>query len=68
MNRLLLTQQTITLSELELFRKSLYPHEPKTNDVLSRQLDLLDARRRVLNALIEETLIDQEAHGNINYE
>jgi peptidyl-prolyl cis-trans isomerase SurA len=58
----IVNEDIITLSELELFRKSLYPHEPKTNDVLSRQLDLLDARRRVLNALIEETLIDQEAN------
>lgn len=51
----------ITLSELEGFRKSLYPPLPKKHDWLSKELDLLDARHQVLNALIEERLIDQEA-------
>ena len=52
----------ITLSELEEFRKSLYPRQPKANDWLRDELELSNVRRHVLNALIEERLIDQEAN------
>ncbi len=57
----IVNEDIITLSQLEEFRKSFYPRRPETNDSLGRQLDLLDVRRQVLNTLIEEKLIDQEA-------
>ncbi len=57
----IVNEDIITLSELEEFRKSLYPRQPKANDWLREELELSDVRRHVLNALIEERLIDQEA-------
>jgi peptidyl-prolyl cis-trans isomerase SurA len=51
----------ITLSELERLRKSLFAREPEKDDWLAKELDLSDARRRLLDTLIEEKLIDQES-------
>jgi len=57
----------ITLSELERFRKSFYPNPPISDDWLNREIGLQDVRRRALEALIEEKLIDQEAERqNVN--
>ncbi|MBW2056081.1 MAG: peptidyl-prolyl cis-trans isomerase [Deltaproteobacteria bacterium] len=51
----------ITLSELERFRRSFFPRIPKGGDPLNVRFNLEDARRRALDDLIEEKLIEQEA-------
>jgi peptidyl-prolyl cis-trans isomerase SurA len=57
----------ITLSDLEQFRQSFYRDSPEISDWLGREFYLLDVRQQVLNTLIEEKLVDQEAERrNIN--
>jgi peptidyl-prolyl cis-trans isomerase SurA len=50
----------ITLSDLEKWAGPL-PEELETSDRVERQWRVIEARRRVLDQLIEEKLIDQEA-------
>lgn len=57
----IINEDIITLSELDAFRKSVFADTPQSIDWLSEELDLLEARHRVLDTLIEEKLIDQEA-------
>jgi len=58
----IVNDEIITFSELEEFRKSFYRQAPKENDWLEHEFDLLDLRLQVLNTLIDERLIDQEAN------
>ncbi len=57
----IVNDEIITFSELEEFRKSFYRQAPEKNDWLEHEFDLLDLRLQVLNTLIDERLIDQEA-------
>ena len=57
----IVNDEIITLSELERFRETFYPEVPSKNDWLSKEVDLLKARRKALLVLIDEKLIDQEA-------
>jgi peptidyl-prolyl cis-trans isomerase SurA len=57
----IINEDIITLSELDAFRKSFFPDTPQSVDWLNEELDLLEARHRALDTLIEEKLIDQEA-------
>jgi peptidyl-prolyl cis-trans isomerase SurA len=53
--------EIITHSELERYRRTLYPGRSKENDWLSEELKFSRTRRQALMALIDERLIDQEA-------
>ncbi len=57
----IVNEEIITLSELEEFRTSFYRTNPNENDWLEEEFDLLETREQVLNLLIDEKLIDQEA-------
>lgn len=58
----IVNEDIITLSDVEKLRESFYRSRLEENDWLSKEFDLLDARLVVLNTLIEEKLVDQEAN------
>ncbi len=55
----IVNQEIITLSEVERWMKPFY-EEIRTEDRLERKEKLHEARRKILNQIIEERLIDQE--------